>query len=1064
MYISITRFLSVLLFCFFGGLSAWAAGKEVNSNQLTVTSEEEALLLETRNWKLVTDATYITKIVYYIDGLLVSETTTQLRPISNRASVRVGAKLSLYAIQQSIKLLYATQQYSQIQVYAQYSRQIESITSPETSLLIAENSVILTYQFTSFESIKAIELIGIPDGEAFGHAIKDAMKSKIGGKYVPAIAKADIKRIQRTCEDYGYFNAHITVSDALTEDGTLTYEIDVGAPSIIRELRIQGNRAISTGHLKAACSFSNQHSPIYKKASVDDDVAAMLQLYRESNYPTAGIEPDYTHKTGILQFRIDEGKEVTFNFVGDLSLSQQDTFEKDIANLINTATQSVWERRIKSYFEDLGYQDTTVEVLNETSIQLRINPGTQYRVASVTFSGNRVFSDAELLREMTVKPTTGIRRNLQVSNILAKLLRRQTQKPFFDPQDLDTDEHRLEILYEKAGYPNRDIQTNVEKQPLNRQSIGEAVIHISINEDRKEVIQRCHITGNQSIDTATLLKRLESELPFPQPNARFEKTVYQNAVLNVYRERGYIDAEVKGTYISQAETPIFRVAGNFSEPLTDGQLPSAIQNEFEKHKRSLTGLFIANNIGNRWSIQDTASNPRYTLIQEETDLQVIEHGILHLTVEKEGEEVAFGKFSFQGDTDIVKQHVLEREVAHLKDSLWTPEALSQALRNLYSLGIFRKIIAVPLETGVNGALADNPHPTPKIKDVVITVEKQESRTFRYGGGYGTAEGLRATLELTDSNFLFKRNTRGSVRGRLAWRDELGYLLETRLTEPWLIWRIRGSLQASAKKLEIDDNVRALEASFILNRQLGEANHLDFRYSYRDLNQPVLPPMPDFSPEIGVFEEQNPFATTVSSLRLSWTYNNLVRPLNPVGGMLNEITIEYAGGFLQGETSFIKTTTDTRYYQRLVRDFVLATVLRFGVTTGLRSNRRAELISFERFWAGGGTTVRGYAERSLGPEDITGTHRGDVQFIFNTELRFPIYWLLRGALFFDAGNVWNSLEDIRAMTITQLPSAVGAGLYLDFGPLTVGVDYAVPLVHVPSSPDTRRAHFRLGSTF
>ena len=88
-------------------------------------------------------------------------------------------------------------------------------------------------------------------------------------------------------------------------------------------------------------------------------------------------------------------------------------------------------------------------------------------------------------------------------------------------------------------------------------------------------------------------------------------------------------------------------------------------------------------------------------------------------------------------------------------------------------------------------------------------------------------------------------------------------------------------------------------------------------------------------------------------------------------MLNEITLEYAGGLLQGETSFIKTTTDTQYYQKLIGDFVLATAVRFGITTGLRSNRRAELISFERFWAGGSTTVRGYAERSLGPEVITG---------------------------------------------------------------------------------------------
>ena len=992
------------------------------------------------------DATRVTKIAYYIDGLLVSETTTQLSPLSNRASVRVGNPLSQHAIQQSVKLLYATQQFSQIQVYAQES----------------PDGVILTYQFTSFEPIKAIKHIGLLENDGFGQTVEDAMKSKVGGKYVPAIAKVDIKRIKRVYEDYGYFNAQITVSDALSDDGTLTYQTDVGVPSMIRELQIQGNRAISIGHLKAACGFSTQRSPIYNKSSVDTDVAAMLKLYRESSYPTAEIEANFIHETGVLQFRIDEGKEVTFNFIGNLSLSQQDTFKKDIANLINTATQAIWERRIKSYFEDFGYQDTTVEILSETGVRLTIDPGTQYRVASVAFFGNRVFSDAELLREMTIKPMSVLRRKLQFFNFITQLLPGQTQLPFFSLQSLDEDRQRLKILYEKAGYPNANIQDRVEKQPPNRQNIGEAAIRLLIKENHKEVIHRCHITGNQAIDTATLLKRLEDELPFPQPNARFEKTVYQNTLLSVYRELGYNDTEVKNTYIPKTETPIFRVAGDFSETLADGKRPPEVQNEFERHGRTLTGLFIANEVGNSWSIQDTEGNPRYTLIQETTELQVFEHGVLHFTVNQEGEQVTFGKFYFQGDTDIVIPRILEREVAHLKGRLWTPEALSLALQNLDSLGIFRKIEASPLETNLNSAANGVSPATAKTKDVVITVQKQQPRTYRYGGGYGIAEGWRTTLELTDSNFLFKRNIQGNVRGRLAWRDELGYLLEARITQPWLIWRIRGSLQASAKKLEVDDNVRALEGSFILNRRLGESNHLDFRYSYRDLKQPILPIMPALSTEIGVFEEQNPFSTTVSSLRLSWIYDTRLQFLNPVGGMLNEITVEYAGGFLRGETSFIKTTTDTRYYQRIVGNLVLATGLRLGVTTGLRSNRRAELISFERFWAGGGTTVRGYAERSLGPEDITGIYRGDVQFIFNTELRFPIYRFVRGALFFDAGNVWGSLEDIS--TITELPSAVGAGVYLDFGPLAVGVDYAIRLVHVPSSPDKRRIHFRLGSPF
>ena len=124
---------------------------------------------------------------------------------------------------------------------------------------------------------------------------------------------------------------------------------------------------------------------------------------------------------------------------------------------------------------------------------------------------------------MTVKPTSGLRSNLQFSNIIARLLPGRAQNRFFDQQDLDTDERRLKILYENAGYPNATVKADVDKQPSNRQNIGEVVIHISIFEDRKEVIHRCEIIGNRAIDTVTLLKPLENEFPFPQPNARFEK-------------------------------------------------------------------------------------------------------------------------------------------------------------------------------------------------------------------------------------------------------------------------------------------------------------------------------------------------------------------------------------------------------------------------------------------------------------------------------------------------------------------------------------------------------------
>ena len=1012
----------------------------------------------------------IAKIEYYIGTTPAEETPEYPSILRNQTVVSVGDTLSRQTIQQSIKALYATQQYSQIQVYSQ-----------DTS-----DGIVLTYRLTPFARIEQIVISGIPENEVKA-AIENAMRSKPGGQYVPTIVKTDVQRIKNVCQAYGYFDAKVTVSDTLTEAGTLTYQIAVGDASRIKILQIQDNVALSVNSLKAVCNFSRLF-PIYNKSGVETDVASMVALYRKNNYPTATIVPNFHHETGVLQFRVNEGREVRFNFVmdvGEVPLSLQDAFREDIVALINTASSSIWERRIRSYFKAKGYHDTTVAVErpDTDSVRLTINPGMRYVVKNVSFSGNRAFSDTQLKREMTMKPIGGFLRNFQAD--IARLLFQHEQRPFFYETELDTDIHRLNILYGKAGYPKATITTTLDKQSPNNRRIGEVVIHVAIIEEHKEMIHRCAVSGNNALDTTTLLTRLVSELPLPQPNASLTRKAYSDAILKAYYELGYIDAVVSNAYVSETEDPVFRVPGNFFEPLADRKLPPEIRSEFDRHNLTLTGAYITTQIGNRWSLQDIEGNPRYTLIQEAAHLEVYEHGVLHLTVDQEGEQVVFGKFYFVGDTDVVKRYVFEREITHLEGTLWTSEKLSKVLQNLYNLGLFRSVqyerFSQPTRsvgTPQSSVGARSPWGNPQAKnldsdaspprlrktnDVLITVEKQKPRTYSVSSGYSFAEGVRGTVALTDSNFLFDRNIRGRVRSRLGWRDELGYLFDATLTEPWLIGRTRGSLQVLAKKLEVDDNVRALQGSFILSRDVSELHHLDLRYSYRDLNQPV-PPVQSPPAGIGVPIEQNPFSTTVSSIRFSWTYDNRERYLNPTGGMLNDLTLEYAGGnFLRGETSFIKTTTDTRYYQKLIGGLVLATAVRFGVTTGLRSNRRAELISFERFWAGGGTTVRGYAERSLGPKDSTGIHRGDVQFIFNTELRFPIYRIVRGALFFDAGNVWDALEDIE--TTEPLPSSVGAGLYLDLGALTAGIDYAIPLVSLPGALDPNRAvHLRVGSTF
>lgn len=72
------------------------------------------------------------------------------------------------------------------------------------------------------------------------------------------------------------------------------------------------------------------------------------------------------------------------------------------------------------------------------------------------------------------------------------------------------------------------------------------------------------------------------------------------------------------------------------------------------------------------------------------------------------------------------------------------------------------------------------------------------------------------------------------------------------------------------------------------------------------------------------------------------------------------------------------------------------------------------MPFEKlFWAGGAYSLRGWQARTVGPGyaqiDTTFTipnQTGDMRLEANIEYRFPLFWNFEGAVFIDAGNVWN----------------------------------------------------------
>jgi outer membrane protein assembly complex protein YaeT len=161
--------------------------------------------------------------------------------------------------------------------------------------------------------------------------------------------------------------------------------------------------------------------------------------------------------------------------------------------------------------------------------------------------------------------------------------------------------------------------------------------------------------------------------------------------------------------------------------------------------------------------------------------------------------------------------------------------------------------------------------------------------------------------------------------------------------------------------------------------------------------------------------------------------------------------------LGSDENYLKLYGQLFAYVPLGEHVVWASGLRLGAAPG--SN--LALLIEGRFKAGGATTVRGFNENSLGPQTAEGVaFGGQASFVFNQELRFPIWSRLQGGVFFDAGNVWGL---VRNLDLGDLRHSLGAGLrfMFPFGP--VRLDWA-HVLDAREGEKRSRVVFTLGHAF
>lgn len=234
---------------------------------------------------------------------------------------------------------------------------------------------------------------------------------------------------------------------------------------------------------------------------------------------------------------------------------------------------------------------------------------------------------------------------------------------------------------------------------------------------------------------------------------------------------------------------------------------------------------------------------------------------------------------------------------------------------------------------------------------------------------------------------------------------------------------------------------------------------------------------------------NLYYTTDASARPAHSYFYL-RWQNDLSGNILSLFNKYMKENESGEkliwdspySQYYRTEISTVYTWKFGKKENHSVAARFLAGVGFGYGNSVSLPFEKLFWAGGAYSLRGWQARTVGPGyaqiDSTFTipnQTGDMRLEANIEYRFPLFWNFEGALFIDAGNVWN-LKDHSDNTMQtreglfkfnnfykHIAADWGVGIRLDLSFVLLRLDMGIKL-YDPSENDWKgpRSMFKKGN--
>jgi len=421
---------------------------------------------------------------------------------------------------------------------------------------------------------------------------------------------------------------------------------------------------------------------------------------------------------------------------------------------------------------------------------------------------------------------------------------------------------------------------------------------------------------------------------------------------------------------------------------------------------------------------------------------------------QEGGEVRIGRIDITGNSKS-RDKVIRREMRLDEGDLYSKKALKRSYERINNLNFFETVDLSPERR------LQEP-----IMDLNVKVKEKMTGNLSIGGGYSSVDKLMAIAEVTQGNL----GGRGQLlKFKVQWgKTRRLYMLS--FMEPYLFDKaVWGRVDVYNQDQNFDGyKVKSNGFGLGIGKSFTEYVSGSLRYSLDQSDIYHITTVPTY-----LLQKQiDSYGTAIktSSLTANLTRDSRDFYLDPKTGSRNTAFVQYAGGVLGGDPSFLKSVADSAWYYPLFWDTVIMARGRVGYIGSLID---LPIPTGERFFIGGPGSVRGYrygtvgtigpdGPMELGPDGTVTRIGGNKELIFNTEFTFPIVPAarLKGLLFYDMGRAFNNYEPLRPM---QLRHSYGWGFWWlsPMGPLRFEWGY---IINRKATDQPSQFEFSIGTLF